>query len=253
FSNDQVAGTCGKLYVNNRGWTKLLNPITSALVFEHKISNIINKPFESIFGYISSLSKDFSAYRYSAFQNITNDTEDASNNNILAMNDYFANNDVICFELISKRNSSWILHYENSSQAEVDVPENLPEMFQQYVCKFNEYYYTSSYAIMHFFYIWRSGHSILQYHSNEDPFPIYFYPTGFILFYIYIAITGMQFIFAIVNKPQNLVEITDVNSFTNTFGKNIVEVSLPCKITIDDAYNKAWNEIIIKDKNGTKV
>ncbi|CAG8558657.1 8033_t:CDS:2, partial [Dentiscutata erythropus] len=124
FSNDQVAGTCGKLLVNNRGWTKLLNPIAGALVFENKISNIINKPFESIFGYISSLSKDFSAYRYSAFQNITNDTEDASNNNILAKNDYLANNNAICFELISKHKFSWILQYENSSQAEVDVPNN---------------------------------------------------------------------------------------------------------------------------------
>ncbi|RIB26127.1 chitin synthase-domain-containing protein [Gigaspora rosea] len=122
FTNDQVAGTCGKLYVmNNRGWTKLLNPFVGALIFEHNISNIMNKPFESAFGYISSLSKDFSAYRYSALQDITNDTEDASNNNILVKNDYLAKSNVLCFELISKRNFSWILHYENSSQAEVDV------------------------------------------------------------------------------------------------------------------------------------
>ncbi|CAG8674912.1 2573_t:CDS:2, partial [Racocetra fulgida] len=65
---------------------------------------------------------------------ITNDIEDASNyNNILANNDYLAKNNVFCFELISKHNSSWILYYENSSIAEVDIPENLPEMIQQYI------------------------------------------------------------------------------------------------------------------------
>ncbi|CAG8782369.1 20235_t:CDS:2, partial [Gigaspora margarita] len=109
FTNDQVAGTCGKLYVmNNRGWTKLLNPIFGAFAFEHNISNIMNKPFESTFGYISYLSKDFSAYRYSALQDVSNDTENPSNNNILAKNDYLAKNNVLCFDLISKRNFSWI-------------------------------------------------------------------------------------------------------------------------------------------------
>ncbi|CAG8562301.1 20658_t:CDS:2, partial [Gigaspora margarita] len=163
FANDQVAGTCDKLHVmNNRGWTKLLNPIVGALIFEHKISNIINKPFESTFGYISSLSKDFSAYSYSAFQDITNYTEDASNNNILAKNNYLAKNNILCFELISKCNFPWILHYENLSQAEVDAPENFSDMIQQYICRLNEYFYTSSYAITHFYYIWRSGHSILR-------------------------------------------------------------------------------------------
>ncbi|CAG8809092.1 25010_t:CDS:1, partial [Cetraspora pellucida] len=89
------------------------------------MANIINKPFESIFGYISYLPKNFSAYRYSALHDITNDIEDASNNNnILSKNDYLAKNNVLCFDLISKYNSSWVLRYENLSKAEVDIPEN---------------------------------------------------------------------------------------------------------------------------------
>ncbi|CAG8833718.1 15298_t:CDS:2, partial [Cetraspora pellucida] len=126
-------GVCGKLdATNNRSWTKSLNPVVGAQLFENKIYNTINKPFESIFGYIPSLPKGFSAYRYSALRNITNDIEDASkNNNILTNNDYLAKNNVLCFELISKYNSSWILYYEHLSKAEVDIPENLPEMIQQ--------------------------------------------------------------------------------------------------------------------------
>ncbi|CAG8782370.1 20236_t:CDS:2, partial [Gigaspora margarita] len=79
---------------------------------------------------------------------------------------------------------------------------------------------------------------------------------GIILFYTFVAITGMHIIFAFADKLQireanNLVEITDINSFLNTFGKNIVEVSLPCEITIDNEYNEAWNEINKSDKNGS--
>ncbi|CAG8630505.1 13669_t:CDS:2, partial [Cetraspora pellucida] len=76
FTNNQVAGACGKLDVmNNKSWIGLLNPVVGALIFENKMANIINKPFESIFGYILYLPKNFSAYRYSALHDITNDIE----------------------------------------------------------------------------------------------------------------------------------------------------------------------------------
>ncbi|KAF0432484.1 glycosyltransferase family 2 protein [Gigaspora margarita] len=167
FKNEQVAGSCGKLYtVKDRRWIKLLNPIVGAQNFEHEISNILNKPFESLFGYISSLPEYFSAYRYSALRDSadsTNNTEDTSNNiNILATNDYLAKNNAICFELISKRNFSWLLHYESSSQVEIDVPENLFEMIQQHICNLNDYFYANFYTISHFYYIWRSKHSTLR-------------------------------------------------------------------------------------------
>ncbi|CAG8734772.1 14229_t:CDS:2 [Dentiscutata erythropus] len=80
-------------------------------IFEHEISNILMK---SIFGYISSLLEDSSAYWHSALQDNTSNTEDASNNsNILIANDYLAKNNTIYSELISKCNISWLLHYES--------------------------------------------------------------------------------------------------------------------------------------------
>ncbi|CAG8804795.1 23266_t:CDS:2, partial [Dentiscutata erythropus] len=103
---------------------------------------------------------DFSAYRYLALQDIISSAKVTSNNNnTLTANNYLTRNNVICFELISKCNSYWILHYEALCKAEVDVSNNLPKMIQQHFCSLNEYFYTSFYAISHFYCIWRSGHS----------------------------------------------------------------------------------------------
>jgi chitin synthase len=54
--NEQVGGACGEIYVETgTGCSKLLNPLVAAQNFEYKISNILDKPLESLFGYISVL------------------------------------------------------------------------------------------------------------------------------------------------------------------------------------------------------
>ena len=54
--NSNVAGACGEIAAyKGKNWSLLLNPLVAAQNFEYKISCILDKPTESLFGYISVL------------------------------------------------------------------------------------------------------------------------------------------------------------------------------------------------------
>ncbi|KAJ3071725.1 Chitin synthase, class 2 [Podochytrium sp. JEL0797] len=147
--NPNVGGACGEIYVElGCGWSKLWNPLVAAQNFEYKlsiaayrISNILDKPFESCFGFISVLPGAFSAYRYKALQNdekgigplekyfmgeTLHDGGDISKANM-----YLAEDRILCFELVSKRGQAWVLKYVRKAKAETDVPDSVAEFISQ--------------------------------------------------------------------------------------------------------------------------
>ena len=85
------------------------------------MSNILDKPIESLFGYITVLPGAFSAYRWHALQNDSmgdgplkeyfkgEKLEHAVDAGLLTKNMYLAEDRVLCWELVSKRHSAWKL------------------------------------------------------------------------------------------------------------------------------------------------
>ncbi|KAI0329711.1 hypothetical protein GY45DRAFT_1435241 [Cubamyces sp. BRFM 1775] len=170
--NSNVAGACGEIAVyKGKHWRGLLNPLVAAQNFEYKITNILDKPTESLFGYISVLPGAFSAYRYIALQNdkygfgplasyFKGEVLHGRDTDIFTSNMYLAEDRILCFELVAKANSNWVLKYVKSAIAETDVPEALPEFISQRRRWLNGSFFAATYAIAHLGQILRSGHSL---------------------------------------------------------------------------------------------
>ena len=100
------------------------------------MSNILDKPLESVFGYITVLPGALSAYRYFALQNdadgngplnqyFKGETLHGQDADVFTANMYLAEDRILCWELVSKRGQSWILHYVKSAYAVTDVPDQV--------------------------------------------------------------------------------------------------------------------------------
>lgn len=191
FDKDpQVAGACGEIKAMLKKSDFLKNPITYGQNFEYKISNILDKPTESVFGFISVLPGAFSAYRYVALQNDVNgkgplekyfkgeflhgsgeldpnddeyvlkSTQLKEEAGIFTSNMYLAEDRILCYELVAKKNCNWLLRYCKSASAETDVPDKLAEFILQRRRWLNGSFFAAIYSLVHFPKIWGSSHSI---------------------------------------------------------------------------------------------
>ncbi|KAL9043562.1 MAG: hypothetical protein Q9214_003255 [Letrouitia sp. 1 TL-2023] len=178
FYNDKdLGGACGEIHAMlGRGWKNLLNPLVAAQNFEYKISNILDKPLESSFGYVSVLPGAFSAYRYRAIigrpldqyfhgdhtASKLNTGKGIENMNIFKKNMFLAEDRILCFELVAKAGSKWHLTYVKASKGETDVPEGAPEFISQRRRWLNGSFAASVYALMHFNRMYRSSHNLVR-------------------------------------------------------------------------------------------
>ncbi|KAK7746332.1 Chitin synthase, class 2 [Cytospora paraplurivora] len=166
------AGACGEIKAMlGTGGKNLLNPLVAAQNFEYKMSNILDKPLESAFGFISVLPGAFSAYRYVALQNDKNgkgplekyfagEKLHGGDAGIFTANMYLAEDRILCFELVTKRNCHWILQYVKSANGETDVPDTVTELILQRRRWLNGSFFAAIYAIAHFYQFFRSDHSV---------------------------------------------------------------------------------------------
>jgi len=69
---------------------------------------------------------------------------------------------ILCFELVTKRNQSWLLKYVKSAKAETDVPDKVDEFISQRRRWLNGSFFAGFHALTHWYFIFRSGHNILR-------------------------------------------------------------------------------------------
>ncbi|TFK75950.1 glycosyltransferase family 2 protein [Pluteus cervinus] len=177
FYNDaNLGGCCGEIHAMIKGGKKLLNPLVAAQNFEYKMSNILDKPLESSFGYVSVLPGAFSAYRYRAIlgrpleQYFHGDHSLADRlgakgiygMSIFTKNMFLAEDRILCFELVAKAKDRWTLTYVKPSKAETDVPETAVELIGQRRRWLNGSFAASVYALVNFFAFYKSGHGIIR-------------------------------------------------------------------------------------------
>ncbi|KAG0741088.1 hypothetical protein G6F57_002760 [Rhizopus arrhizus] len=249
--NKNVAGACGeiKAMLGPRG-SLLLNPLVASQNFEYKMSNILDKPLESVFGHISVLPGAFSAYRYTALQNdihghgplekyFLGEKMHGADADIFTANMYLAEDRILCYELVAKKEAAWVLHYCSNAYGETDVPDTVAEFISQRRRWLNGSFFAGIYALVHWMKVWGSNHNILRclMFMFEDLYQLYnlifswfaignFYLVFYImttsiesvpnppystsaasvvhtvLNYVYVLLLIIQFIIAMGNRPQ---------------------------------------------------
>ncbi|GMM33037.1 hypothetical protein DASC09_003620 [Saccharomycopsis crataegensis] len=175
YMNPQIGGCCGEIKAAlGPKFSNLLNPLVAAQNFEYKISNILDKPTESTFGFISVLPGAFSAYRYEAILNDENgvgplekyfkgeDLDKDPSAGVFQKNMYLAEDRILCFELVAKKKSNWTLKYVKAATAETDTPTAISALIKQRRRWLNGSFFASFYSITHFWRIWSSGHSFVR-------------------------------------------------------------------------------------------
>jgi len=82
--------------------------------------------------------------------------------NMFKSNMYLAEDRILCFELVAKKNCRWILKYVKAAKAETDVPDNIPEFISQRRRWLNGSFFAAVYASYNWSKIYQTSHSSLR-------------------------------------------------------------------------------------------
>lgn len=202
--DSNVAGAAGEIVaMKGKYWSKLINPLVASQNFEYKMSNILDKPCESAFGYISVLPGALSAYRYSALKNHPDGTgplkayfqgetmDNADMTNIFSANMYLAEDRILAWELVAKKGAQWVLKYCKDARGETDVPETLSEFVLQRRRWLNGAFFAALYSLRNSAQIFKTDHSVMR----KVFFQIEFLYQGLTLLFSFFAIANFYITF----------------------------------------------------------
>ncbi|KAK0522442.1 Chitin synthase, class 1 [Tilletia horrida] len=231
YNNANLGGACGEIHAMLKSGKKLINPLVAAQNFD-----ILDKPLESTFGYVSVLPGAFSAYRFRAIQGRPLQQyfhgdhtladrlgkKGVHGMNIFTKNMFLAEDRILCFELVAKAGDKWTLSYVKPSKGETDVPEGAPELISQRRRWLNGSFAASIYSLVHFFRIYKSNHGIVRLFF----FHLQALYNAFQLFFSWFALANLWLTFTIIIDflPENLLRnssttVLDIVHWVNTVAR----------------------------------
>jgi chitin synthase len=113
----------------------------------------------------------FSAYRYRALLappetpnegplvSYFKGEKPSADSGIFDANMYLAEDRILCFELVAKRNYAWTLRYVKSAWAETDVPDTVPELIGQRRRWLNGTFFVALFSVVNFPKIYTTDHA----------------------------------------------------------------------------------------------
>ncbi|KZP25362.1 glycosyltransferase family 2 protein [Athelia psychrophila] len=243
--HSNVGGACGEICVDaGRACSLLLqSPLAASQNFEYKMSNILDKPLESVFGYISVLPGAFSAYRYRALQNGQDGKGPLASYfkgeamhgggvtgaGLFERNMYLAEDRILCFEIVTKKGEGWILKYVKSAKAATDVPTSVAEFISQRRRWLNGSLFASIHATLFWFRIWTSGQNFFR----KIVLQIEFIYNGVQLFFTWTSLANFYLAFFFLVSSATASGKTDAFNFLSEgAGQEVFEVFLKLYIAL---------------------
>jgi chitin synthase len=243
--HSNVGGACGEICVDTgRGCSLLLkSPLAASQNFEYKMSNVLDKPLESVFGYISVLPGAFSAYRYRAllngpdgkgplnsyFKGEAMHGGGATGAGLFERNMYLAEDRILCFEIVTKKREGWILKYVKSAKAATDVPTTIAEFISQRRRWLNGSLFASIHATVFWFRIWTSGQGFFR----KIILQIEFIYNAIQLFFTWTSLANFYLAFFFLVSSATASPKTDAFNFLSQgAGKDVFEVVLKLYIAL---------------------
>ncbi|GAA5927919.1 uncharacterized protein JCM15063_006035 [Sporobolomyces koalae] len=258
FDRDKkVGGACGEITVDTgRGCMNLWNPLVAAQNFEYKMSNILDKPLESTFGFISVLPGAFSAYRYKALigkpleayflgekMHAPGAIASLSDSNM-----YLAEDRILCFEIVAKRGERWVLRYVKT-KASTDVPDSVAEFISQRRRWNNGAFFAALHASSHYYRLLTSGQSFLR----KIWISIIFLYNAIQLFFSFVGLSSFYLAFFFLCNSATADPSTDpfgghgqdVISIANGLFISTIGVTIVCALGNKPSGSRWWYMFVI--------
>jgi len=154
---------CGALTGELRVERPYRNFLTSVQYMEWKVAHLLNKPIESLCGYLTVLPGAFSAFRWAAvegeplrryFYGLYSQADLSA----FEANMYLAEDRVLCLEIVARKNGKYYLEYIKEAVAEADPVTKLAALIKQRRRWLNGTFFAMIYTLSNWNRIWTESH-----------------------------------------------------------------------------------------------